>query len=799
MFLFDEYKAAHYLDVEHEDFVVSNLLTKYNIHPKASFLYNQHDDYDALIEYICTLYFDKTLVPQDICNEMLNNLNFRAYLLVNIRTRMNNILSNNTTIIFKEIVTIVHLLSLGKEFEIFENYNFYNLENLAALFREYEETLKSISTNTSKEFNLVFEQYTILIEIINELCTINSTDIQRKKTINSLIELLTESINLVKFNCTLKEEQLNILNNILGKFLFYYSHIPFIKSFNKNAQYLIDEYKFNFEKICNGYHLSKNTQFGGDENYKEYYKIYLNSLSILLCTLLHKLENHYTKEDYSIDDFTEICELYEHEVKHTLDNDFNTIEGFKKSLLNNFVYIYNDALEETSHEIILDDFINTKEFNSHNMHILNSIIQFSSTIAEEKYIKVLEILMNMEKLSNDYHEFYKLNICDIIINKFIHNKSALFTKDIIHSIVQYVEKNKIASHLMAIYSKIYLSLSLYYSYFKEYEDIEISKLYYFNFIAINTKDLLENEYLSINNEILYNYGKASVELLELENLPEISKMDYIRMGTKQFKTYSKHHEISLKYEINQKLSNIVTQIFTDFGLSNDLLNTHIEHFISRDIFHGLAFVSIDGLCERGCRLIDLGYEKIEIPLIEGYKLKMAYSRVYQHVFENIYEKNKEYIKQNIINIIISYLKSIPIYHDSATKLSNLDKLKLDIEVMEEEFVFIQFYINNLFELNKKYGYQKTNELFKEYGAKIDALITTYRLNGPKLGFFMQKDADYHSLIEKIKGFDIAYNDETTKLDLTFTVSWGTKENILNKASHAMHLAMNKNERYCEFK
>jgi hypothetical protein len=103
----------------------------------------------------------------------------------------------------------------------------------------------------------------------------------------------------------------------------------------------------------------------------------------------------------------------------------------------------------------------------------------------------------------------------------------------------------------------------------------------------------------------------------------ISDSKYVEIGQKLMNEYFKQEEINLKYQINQDLSNIVTKIFNDEGLNNQLLNTYIEQFISKDIFYGLTFVAVEGLCEKDCILIDLGYERLEIPLIEGYKLKIV--------------------------------------------------------------------------------------------------------------------------------------------------------------------------------
>lgn len=800
MFIFEENDPSNYLDVENEDLAVTNLLNKFDIQTETSFLYNLNDDYKALINYISKLYIEEQDIPEEIVYELNNNLNFKAYLLIEIREKMNNILSNNSTIIFKETITIVNLLSFGKKFDIFENYNFYNLEKLDLLFREFEKKLQEQKKKNEKDFLLIFNQYISLIEIINELCVINSTDVLRKKTINPLINSISETINMTKFNVQLNDYQINTLNNILGKLLFYYSHIPYINTTNKESQYLIDEFKFIFEKLCDGYNLSKNTNFGGDLNKEEYYKIFLNSTTTLLLTLIYKLEKTYALEEFNnIKQFKNIIELYHCEIEHSKMQIFITLDDFKKSLLQNYSFIYSNEINSKSYLYIIDDFLENSDFNSTNMSILHSLVLFSSDIEEKKLLKILEILISKEKYVNDYHEFYKLNICDVIINKFVYSQKYILSKELIEELINYIEFNKIASHLMSIYSKIYLSLSLYYSYFEDYKSIECSKLYYFNYVAINGKELLENEYSKLHKDILYNHGKKTILDMDLENVV-ISNSKCIQIGTKVLNKYFQQEEINLKYSINQKLSNIVTEIFTDAGLDDDLLNKHIENFISRDIFHGLAFVSIEGLCNKECSLIDLGYEKIEIPLIDGYKLRMAYSYVYKNIFENIYIKNKEYIKQNIINLIISYIKSIPIYHDPITKLFNLNKLKTELLNNEyNELIFVELYIEDLIILNKRYNYEKTNLLFKEYAEKIDNIVKTYRLTGPKLGFIVDVNSDYKTIIKDIRKITISYNEDIIKPNLVFSVSWGNKNNIIEKGAHCMCLAQDSNEKYYEFK
>lgn len=800
MFAFEN-DITSYLDVEYEDLTVANLLNKYDIQTDSSFLYNQTDDYRALADFISSLYIQNKDIPEDILVEITTNLHFKAFLVFLVNEKMQNILSDNSTVLFKEVVTIVNLLSFGKKYEIFESYDFYNLEKLGNLFREYEKTIQELFEKDEEDYEITFNQYVALIETINELCLINSTDVLRKKTINPLIETISETINILKYSVKLDEEKINRLNNILGKLLFFYSHIPYINTINKDAKYLIEEFTFNLEKICNGYHLSKNTNFGADTNKEEYYQVYLNSVTTILLTLIYKLENTYKQEEYdNINLFKEIIELYVEEITHKRHGEFNSIGELKSSLISNYNYIYDNDLELEDSLYIIDEFIEKKDFNSSNMSILHSLILFTNDIEEEKLLKIVNMLISLDKFKNDYHEFYKLNICDVIVNRFIKNKNKEAINDrLVEDIVAYIEKNKIASHLMSIYSKLYLSLSYYYSDSNTFEKIEKSKLYYYSYLAINGKDLLENEYSLINKEILYNHGRRSIDELSLENVL-VSDTKYIEIGAKLLDKYFEQQDINLKFNINQKLSNIVTEIFTDEGLNDDTLNHYIEAFISRDIFHGLTFVAIDGLCKHECRLIDLGYEKIEIPLIDGYKLKMAYSNVYKHIFESIYEKNKEFIKQNIINLIVSYIKSIPIYHDTITGLKNQEKLETDLLNMDnKEFIFIEFYLNNLEIMNKKYGYKKTNNIFKSYIQDLSSFSELYRLTGPKFGLILKENSDYNSTIEKIKEINLKFNDENIKANLTIAVSWGNPTNIIEKSSHCMSLAQSEPNNYYEFK
>ena len=796
-----------YLDVDDEDIVVNNLIDKYNLSSQnESFLDGTKDEYFILIKYIISLYLEKKEIPSDIVEIQKNNHTFKLFLLQEIKNRMNKMLHDSSTIVFKELVTIVNLLSFGKDYEIFTTYNLYSIENISKLFRYYEDYLSNLELSNKEDFELTFNYYITLIETFNELCILNQTDVLRKKTIKGITEALTETINIIKYKLSLNDEKINTLNNILGKLLFYYAHIPFIEITNKELKYIIDEYNFLLEKLTDGYNLSKNTNFGNTSeiNKKHYYLIYINSVSTLLLTLFYKLESKFEFKDdfYDLQKFTQIIEYYNENCTHIKAVDFSSLHEFKQHILNNYTYIYNSSVENTDisdYNQIIEELIKHKSMSSESMHMIRNIILYSNNINPKTLIQLLEILLEMPKIKNDYFEFFKLNIIDIIIIKFTNKDTYTLDKKYIKLISDYIEKNKVASHLMSMYSKVYLSIALYYSYSFDLEEHELSKDYYYGYIHINGYEQLENEYKIIDENILLNYGKMEIYDLEIDDI-NLSREKYISIGRKLASKYNKFKEINLKYEINQNLSNIITHLFTDEGLDNDTLNHQIEYFISNKIFYGLVFSSVEGLCVMNCRLDDVGYEKIKIDLIDGYQLKFAYSNVYKHTFEQIYSKNKEYIKQNVINILISHIKSIPLYIDSITQLDNRNKLEKDLALKDsDDLIFIEIYLDSLIQINETTTFDKANKFFKLIADKLNLEVKTYRTHGPRLGILLDSQSDYKNIVNKIRDLSVNFENEEINILSTIAVSWGNSMNILEKSQHSLILALKSKDKYYEFK
>ncbi|PHO12869.1 hypothetical protein CPG38_05090 [Malaciobacter marinus] len=794
----EQNNATSYLDLEDEDIAVTNILEKYKLSNQhdSSFLFDIDDDYKQLMQYIAKLYIKNETLPAEISHELNNNINFRKFLIKAIKQKLQNIFFDKRTVVFKEIVIIINLLSFGKDYKIFENYISYNINNLSELFRDYEAKLEENKDN-KEQFEVLFSHYTLLIETVNVLCKVNSTDVQRKKSINAILEILTETINILKFKIDLNEERINILNNILGKLLFYYAHIPYINIKNKSVKELVDEFFFNFEKSNDGYELSKSTHFGNSNELNEY-KIYLNTITTLLSNMIYKLETEYDYNEYKdLINFKNILDLYEETIIHTYIPKFKTISEFKNHLINNYIFIYSSNCEDDIF-LIINDFFKNKNFDNSTIQIIYAITLYSTQIKNDILIDIIKKFLAMEKFDNDYLEFYKINICDVIIHRFIRQNSFIIDDELARIIVDYVNKNSVASHLISVYTKIFLSLSLYYSYSYETKSIELSKNYFAIYKNINGNTLLENEYKTINDKIFINYGKRLIKELDLD-YEYIEDEKYYELGRKSVLKHINQNKINKTYYMNQKLSDVITNILNEKNLYDEKVNKYIEEFISKEVFYGLAFAVVDGLCQKDCTILDLGYETVKIPLFSNFELKIIYSTVYKEVFQHLFINNKEYMKKNVSNIIISYQKTIPMFFDKITGLRNVNRLQKDLNDIKNEFIFIEFYINNIDEYNEKLSYAKTDIILRNYAKELESFLNIYRLSGPKFGAILPLNSNMDSYIQKIQKTKIIYQENQINFDLTFAVSWGNSENILEKSAHCITLARKSKEKYYEFK
>lgn len=297
-------------------------------------LSNDEAFYLSKIEYLEKIYSEKKSIPIDLKELILNDIDFNKYLVLYINKKLDFIQGNSSEIFTKKIISIINLLSRGNIYQIFKDDESYDYDEIQNLFRMYESSLQN--TNSDDEmFDIVFDSYLSLLNAYNKLSIIISIHSEMKESIIAISNILTETINMLKFTTRLKSHHLNNLNNILGQRLYYFSHLEDVNFKTEDLNYLIDKYYLLFEKICDGYNLSKDTGFAGNEKNKELeYIEFKSNSSYLLLRMLKKLDSNFETNKYFICDSLKKCmHLYEKMFAVSFEYDNLTVDLLKKILL----------------------------------------------------------------------------------------------------------------------------------------------------------------------------------------------------------------------------------------------------------------------------------------------------------------------------------------------------------------------------------------------------------------------------------------------------------------------------------
>jgi hypothetical protein len=509
-------------ELEHQKFIndITLIVEKYNILENENQLIGSTDKtFLYLINFIISLNKKQKTIPEDIKYLFLENLFLKEQINTFLEKNLDNITKNDSINFSKEITLILSVLTIGTNEKVLNSNFDYNYESISKLFRYYESSLKNLFQINIELFHLTFDSYIILLKTFIQLCKINSIDIMKTKDIHAILELITETINILRFTLILKKEQLEKISSIQGKYLFYFSHLDEIKIEIEDLDKSIEKYFLCFEKQNIGYILySENISF--DENFNsDEFLVFRNNSSILILKLIHKLKNILPEEKYiKIDFFEKILRLYYKIFSTEFNYDLipKNIESFEKDLLNSLLYNYNISYDFTKiinyHSIIEDFIISEKMFNNRNLETIYNILHFANDIEDFKYCYIAEILANSNPAENDYYEFYKLFIFDLIINKNLDEKYSNQKTEILNKIFFYIKDHIIKNHLVSIYTKLSIDLTLFYSQNKE--DLQKSKELYFLFSQITSNNILKTKYNDICDKIILNMKKLEPDINE---------------------------------------------------------------------------------------------------------------------------------------------------------------------------------------------------------------------------------------------------------------------------------------------
>jgi hypothetical protein len=627
-------------EIEQQKYIdeINIIVEKYNILENENQLISSVEKtFLYLINYVITLNHQKQEIPKDIENLFLKNLFLKEQINTFLEKKLSNITRNDTSSFFKDISIVFHILTIGTSEKVLESYSNYNYDSISNLFRFYESLLQDLFINNEELFSLTFDSFLILLKTFTRLCIINSIDVIREKDINTLIELMTETINIVKYTILLDETNISKLNSIQGKYLYYFSHLENINIDFENFEKGFEKYYLLLEKQKDGYILSKDNNFEDERDIlnSEEFLVFKNYVSTLILNLLNKIENIIPEEKYfHTEYFQKILRFYHKNFTIEFDNKkiAQNINVFKEDLLNSLIYGYHINLDFTktiNYHSIIEDFIFTeKKFDNKNLETIYNILRYSSDIEDFKYYYIAQLIVESTPAKNDYHEFFKLSIFDLVINKSIDKKYSSYVEETFKKIFDYINNNHIINHLLSIYSKIYLSLSLFYS--QEKESLDKSKKLYAIFMQINADEVLKGDYYFINEKIIEN----------------ITSFEPAFNQNKMLVEFLSEKKLQLKEKISL-LNN--TEATTDENTKNIL-----SQIISKEIFHKLCEVNILETHIDSNKFINAELEEHLIYVNKDYKIQILFSLINEKKIKNILNTYLEFIKTDICNILNTF-------------------------------------------------------------------------------------------------------------------------------------------------
>lgn len=446
---------------------IQTITTKYNILENENYLISSSEkSFLHLINFAINLHKKDEILPKDIENIFLNNIFLKEQINTFLEKKLINLTKNDSSHFINDLEILIYICSIGIDKNILDARYNYNFSAISDIFRFYEKNLKELYYQNKELFLITFDSYLILLKTFIQLCKINSLDLMKKKDINNIIELMTETINIIKFSIILNENELNKLNTLSGKFLYYFSHLQEIEINILNIDITLQKYLLLLEKQEDGFLLSINKDFGNQNNIlkEDEYILFKSYSSILLLKLIKDLEKHFDAKNYFYNEyFQKIIKTYHKRFSLNQEIKFPTdIEDFRNRLLSSLLLDYKSNLDfskKLDYNYVLEDFIfSGNSFDNRNLETIYRILFFAKDIEDFKYLHIIEILVNSTKINNDFYEFYKLAIFDLHINKFINQPNISYNNLYFDKIFGYLKNSNFTFTLSSIYFKIYTLL-----------------------------------------------------------------------------------------------------------------------------------------------------------------------------------------------------------------------------------------------------------------------------------------------------------------------------------------------------
>lgn len=527
---------------------IDEIIEKYNILENENhFISSKEKNHLYIINYALSLEKDNKKLPFDLESLFLNNIILKEDINSYLEKKLISLTSDDSIYFLKDINILAFITTIGSSGNILNSSFDYDIESMSRIFRFYEAYLENLFLEDITLFNLTFETYVILLKTLIQLCTINSIDLIKKDSIPEVIELMTQSINIIKFSIKLNDKHLSKINNIQGRYLYVFTHLEKIDIQKDDLSSTFIKFLPQFSKQEDGFLLSKNNHFGfeRDFDYINELLLYKNYSAIFILKLLKKL-NTLDKSTYATNPFfRKILSIYYKRFSESNEIEVpKNSELIEKELLSSLLFNYKSDLtfeQLKDYKFVIEDFIiSGKAFDNKNLESIYRLLYFTSNLEDFKYAHISQILVQKEQIRNTYHEFFKLAILDLFIGKLQDSKISQDSYELLVKIKDYTMQNIFDSYLHSICSKIFIKIASIFGN-NEFDEKNTEELFAI-FVLLNEEKTINTIYTkqslqissildipieSIKKDFLYNFFKERV--LEIQNdLKKIINKDFTK-------------------------------------------------------------------------------------------------------------------------------------------------------------------------------------------------------------------------------------------------------------------------------
>lgn len=719
---------------------------------------NKEIFFSESISQIKKYYIENKLSDEQdsLIKSLLKDPEFLSYISKYIRQNNSNLLNNSQIELFEEINFLLYLSWIDKNYDIssdkifsHKNIEDFNSSAIVELFDSYNNIITYFyDLNDYKSVDNIISLLINLFDIVNNSIFVSNIVFSWKFEISfitqTLQNIIQKLIDLFDTNPNLSES-INLLKNSYWKLDIIFTNIKTKDETEKdveawNLENILNSYNNILSKHIEGFYMMKESKFWNWRiPERNAYNVFLWNSSVAILELIDLLK--FFPEEIILENtiFNEIIDKYSKFILNKKNYNFN-LESLKFDLLHNIYLIYSsDDIKEDwicgiKQEFLvrfLDDFLSKDNLNQDEIESLYHIVRFSDI----DIIFILELWEHLIKntFSSYYYEEFKIKTLSVII-KLFSTKNINRTSNFINKLLNYIESNKVCSHLIQSYSDIYLYTSLYYSHSIDPNIKEKSKDYYYKFKQIKW-DNLDSYDLDIKNvisEIEYNLWYSQAEKYWIINNIKEDKINILNIGKTLLEQWESSYYDKLDNIISDKISLVISKnlnwFFADFDLWTEIVN-----ILSNYVFKWVCNISIIDNSKEAYKT-KKSYNYREENLYENYKIIFEYPIIHENIFLDIFEKEWTRVLTNIKTIIITNIQKKELEYDKTTWFLNEAKFLSDLEKTNSQKTSVMILrLNNIGYINKWYSHELgdkyLSEISKLLQKKLSPIVNTfYRWN-----------------------------------------------------------------------